>query len=223
MGTQDLVKNLQILFGTQFIMIEIKAFKDECGELIEWGDWKKIQGKLIRKLYRIIIQDVEHKSSRDNKGTLPPDANWLGGDITKVTSDLLSSPPYSFVDNPQQTNLISGQLQLTIHSLKASIRKSIHGLVKLGHWETISECLRRMIADIEAENAQKDEERRLLKLERAGRDGDMGSGGCGRPGAHKKPESDETAGIERNVRVERVDGADVSILDIKETESAVAQ
>jgi hypothetical protein len=73
-------------------------------------------------MVKVIIQDVEHKSSRDNKGTLPPDVDWLGGDITKVTSDLLSSPPYSSVDNPQQTNLISGQLQLTIHSLKASIR-----------------------------------------------------------------------------------------------------
>ncbi|MCJ1359530.1 MAG: hypothetical protein MMC33_009532 [Icmadophila ericetorum] len=99
---------------------------------------------------KVIIQDVEHKSSRDNKGTLPPDADWLGGDITKVTSDLLSSPPYSSVDNPQQTNLISGQLQLTIHSLKASIRKSIHGLVKLGHWETIFSYIQDNTVEIKA-------------------------------------------------------------------------
>lgn len=52
MGAEDLVNNLQILFGTQFTMTETKSFKDEYGELIEWGDWKKIQGKLIRKLYR---------------------------------------------------------------------------------------------------------------------------------------------------------------------------
>lgn len=52
MGTEDLVNNLQILFGTRFTITEIKSFKDEYGELIKWGDWKMIQGKLIRKLYR---------------------------------------------------------------------------------------------------------------------------------------------------------------------------
>ncbi len=81
---------------------------------------------------------MEHKSSRDIKDTLPPDADWLEGDITKMPSDLRSSPPYPSVDNSRHTSLILGQPQLPIHALKALIQKSIHGLVKLGHWEIIA-------------------------------------------------------------------------------------
>jgi len=53
MGFEDLQNNLR-QSGSEFTMTEIKAFRDECGNMVKWGGSVKTgdQKEYIRKLYR---------------------------------------------------------------------------------------------------------------------------------------------------------------------------